>query len=302
MFMLRKAMAAAYRLVLVTVPCGLAACSTAVLSPAGPVGREERTILLDSVAIMLVIVVPTIAATLGFAWWFRAANRRARYLPTWAYSGQLELLVWSIPALVILFLGGIAWLGSHDLDPARPLVSHNRPLEIQVVSLDWKWLFIYPAQGIASVNHVVAPVGVPLHFSITSASVMNVFFVPRLGSEIYSMYGMVTQLNLQADQPGDYPGLSAHFSGDGFSDMAFDLKAVPLQEFSAWTNAARDSGPALDEGAYRELLQQTQNVAPYTYRSVAATLFHDIVTKSLPPGNGPQVGDPNPAVAPRRGQ
>jgi cytochrome o ubiquinol oxidase subunit 2 len=272
------------------------------LSPAGPVGRQERTILLDSMAIMLVIVVPTIAATLGFAWWFRAANRRARYLPTWAYSGQLELLVWSIPALVILFLGGIAWLGSHDLDPARPLVSHHRPLEIQVVSLDWKWLFIYPAQGIASINHVVAPVGVPLHFSITSASVMNVLFLPRLGSEIYSMYGMVTQLNLQADQPGDYPGLSAHFSGDGFSDMAFDLEAVPLQEFSAWTNAARDRGAALDEDAYRELLHQTQNVAPHTYRSVAPALFHDIVTKSLPPGAGPQPGEPNPAVSPRPGQ
>jgi cytochrome o ubiquinol oxidase subunit 2 len=298
----QKAMLASLRIFLAAVVCCVAACSTAILSPAGPIGRAERTILLDSLGIMLVIVVPTIVAILGFAWWFRASNRRARYLPTWAYSGQLELLVWSIPALVILFLGGIAWLASHDLDPARPLVSRSRALEIQVVSLDWKWLFIYPEQGIASVNHIVAPVGVPLHFSITSASVMNVFFVPRLGSEIYSMYGMVSQLNLQADQPGDYPGLSAHFSGDGFSDMTFDLEAVTPEQFSAWSQAARATGPTLDEAAYRELLHQTQGVAPYTYRRVATTLFHDIVTKMLPPGDGPHGGDPSPAASPRPGQ
>ncbi len=151
---------------------------------------------------MLAIVIPTILATLAFAWWFRASNTRARYLPTWSYSGRIELIVWSIPALVVFFLGGIAWIGSHLLDPARPLTSGAKPLEIQVVSLDWKWLFIYPEQGVASVNDLVAPAGTPLHFQITSASVFNVFFLPRLGSEIYSMYGMTTQLNLQADRPG----------------------------------------------------------------------------------------------------
>ncbi len=262
-------------------------CETAVLSPAGPVGEAERTILLDSLAIMLVIVVPTILAIIWFAWWFRSSNTRARYLPTWAYSGRLELIVWSIPALVILFLGGIAWLGSHDLDPARPLVSDKPPLEIQVVSFDWKWLFIYPAQGVASINRIVAPAGVPLHFSVTSASVMNVFFVPRLGSEIYTMYGMTTQLNLLADKPGVYPGLSAHFSGDGFSDMAFDVQAVTAGEFDAWIAAARATGPVLDGGAYDELRHQTQHVAPYTYREVSANLFHDIAGKKLPPGEGP---------------
>ena len=275
-------------------------CGTALLSPAGPVAGAERTILLDSVAIMLVIVVPTIAATMAIAWWFRAGNTRARYLPAWEYSGQLELLVWSIPALVVLFLGGIAWLGSHELDPARKLVSSRHAIDIQVVSLDWKWLFIYPEQGIASINRIVAPAGVPLHFDITAASVLNVFFVPRLGSEIYSMYGMTTQLNLQADEPGNYPGLSAHFSGDGFSGMAFDLKAVSTEQFAAWVTATRESGPTLDYASYHELRRQTQNIAPYTYRKVQESLFHDIVSQKLPPGEGAAAAAAAPiAPAPR---
>jgi cytochrome o ubiquinol oxidase subunit 2 len=270
------------------VPLTLEGCRTAVLSPAGPIGASERTILLDALAIMLAIVVPTILATLAFAWWYRDSNTHARRLPSFAYSGRIELIVWSIPALVVFFLGGIAWIGSHLLDPARPISSGAKPLEIQVVSLDWKWLFIYPEQGVASINHLVAPAGVPLHFSITSASVFNVFFVPRLGSEIYSMYGMRTQLNLQADRPGIYPGLSADFSGDGFSDMAFDLKAVTAEEFSAWATAAAASGPVLDETGYRNLLKQSQNVAPYTYRSIQPRLFDAILMQRLPPGEGPE--------------
>jgi len=236
---------------------------------------------------MLAIVVPTILAILAFAWWFRDSNTHARRQPTLTYSGRIELIVWSIPALVVFFLGGIAWIGSQLLDPARPLSSSVKPLEIQVVSLDWKWLFIYPEQGVASMNYLVAPAGVPLHFRITSASVFNVFFVPRLGSEIYSMYGMTTQLNLQADRPGVYPGLSAQFSGDGFSDMAFDLRAVTADEFSAWATATSASGPVLDEAGYRDLLKQSQNVKPYTYRSVEPGLFDAIVMQRLPPGEGP---------------
>ncbi len=168
----------ALSLVLIT----LAACHTAVLSPVGPVGESDRIVLLDSLTIMLAIVVPTIVAILAFAYWFRASNTRARYTPEWAYSGALELIVWSIPALVIFFLGGIAWISAHLLDPAEPLKSKAQPVEVQVVSLDWKWLFIYPQQNVASINRVVVPTGVPLDLKITSASVFNVFFVPRLGS------------------------------------------------------------------------------------------------------------------------
>jgi cytochrome o ubiquinol oxidase subunit II len=279
--------AAVLRSILPVVLVSLSACQTAVLSPVGPVGEANRTILLDSLTIMLAIVVPTIVAILAFAYWYRASNLRARYLPDFAYSGKLELIVWSIPVLTVFFLGGIAWISAHLLDPAEPLKSKAEPLEVQVVSLDWKWLFIYPQQHVASVNQMVVPVGVPLELKITSASVFNVFFVPRLGSMIYAMYGMTTRLNLQADRPGVYPGLSAHFSGDGFPGMAFDVHAVSGEQFTQWSEATRATGPVLDEAAYRKLLKQSQNVTPYTYRSVQAGLFDDIVRQRLPPGEGP---------------
>jgi cytochrome o ubiquinol oxidase subunit 2 len=282
------------------VPVLLEGCSGAILSPAGPVGKAERTILLNSLSIMLAIVIPVILATLAFAWWFRASNQRARRLPTWSYSGRIELIIWSIPALVVFFLGGIAWISSHDLDPANPLPSHHKALEVDVVSLDWKWLFIYPDQGVASVNRLVAPVGVPLHLRITSASVLNVFFVPRLGTEIYAMNGMASQLYLQADEPGVFPGLAAHFSGDGFSDMHFEMQAVSADEFAAWTAATSSGGPQLDDASYRTLLQQTENVKPYTYRAVQAGLFDAILQQKLPPGDGPQTGRPNASVSPTR--
>lgn len=279
----------AVRSILAAVLISLSACHTAVLSPAGPVAEGDRIVLLDSLAIMLAIVVPTIVVILAFAYWFRASNPRARYLPDWAYSGRLELIVWSIPALVVFFLGGIAWISAHLLDPAAPLKSKAEPLQIEVVSLDWKWLFIYPQQHVASVNSLVIPVGVPLDLKITSASVFNVFFVPRLGSMIYAMYGMTTRLNLEADRAGVYPGLSAHFSGDGFPGMAFDAHAVAPEQFTQWAAATRLTGPALDEAAYRKLLKQSQDVSPYTYRSVLPGLFDDIVEQKLPPGEGPPV-------------
>src|SRR6202161_1452373 len=200
---------------LIALPLGatllLGGCDAVVLDPKGPIGIAEKTILIDSLAIILAIVLPTIAATFAFAWWFRASNTRATYLPDFTYSGRIELIVWSIPVLVIMLLGGVAWIGSHDLDPAKPLASDAPALEIQGVSLDWKWLFIYPNQHIASVNQLVIPAGVPIHFSLTSASVMNAFFIPQLGSMIYTMNGMTTQLNLRADSAGVFHGLSSHF-------------------------------------------------------------------------------------------
>lgn len=277
----------------------LCACEEGVLAPSGIVDESERLILFDAVAIMLAIVIPTVIATLIFAWWFRASNGRARYLPDWSYSGRIELLVWSIPTLVIVFLGGLTWISSHDLDPARPLNPRFSPLDIQVVSLDWKWLFIYPHQHIASINRMVVPVGVPLQLHITSASVMNVFFVPRLGSEIYAMNGMESRLNLEADKEGTYHGLSAHFSGDGFSDMWFDTQAVSPAQFATWAASTQAQGPRLDEREYRTLLKQSQNIKPYTYRTVQEGLFNAIVLQKLPPGEGPQIGTLGPNVKPK---
>ena len=248
---------------------------------------------------MLAIVLPTLAATVAFAWWFRAANTRAIYLPDFAYSGRLELIVWAIPLLVIMLLGGVAWIGAHDLDPAKPLAPGTPPLEIQGVSLDWKWLFIYPNQRIASVNQLVVPAGVPIHFSLTSGSVLNAFFVPGLGSMIYTMNGMTTQLNLRADTPGTFYGLSSHYSGDGFSDMHFNVRALPPEQFTAWTEATRKAGQTLDRASYTALSQQSINVAASTYGAVDPGLFQQIVTQQLPPGPGPQSGRPDATVSPR---
>jgi cytochrome o ubiquinol oxidase subunit 2 len=279
---------------------GLASCRAAVLDPQGPIGLADRTILVDSLAIMLAIVLPTMAATLGFAWWFRASNTRARYLPRFSHSGQLELITWSIPLLTIMLLGGVAWIGSHDLDPAKPLASKDAPLDIQVVSLDWKWLFIYPGQHVASVNELVIPAGAPVHFALTSASVMSAFFIPQLGSMIYTMNGMRTQLNLSADKPGDYYGLSSHYNGDGFSDMHFDVHAVPPDQFSTWVDKARRDGPTLTPQTYADLAKQSIRVAPFTYRAVDDGLFDKIVTKAVPPGPGP-IAETNPGAAKRAG-
>ncbi len=279
----------------------LTACEPAVLDPLGPVGGAEKSILIDSLAIMLAIVLPTIAATLAFAWWFRASNRRAAYLPDWAFSGRIELVVWSIPTLVVMLLGGVAWIGSHELDPPRPLASPAPTFEVQVVSLDWKWLFIYPSQGVASVNRLVIPAGAPIRFTLTSASVMNAFFIPQLGSMIYTMNGMQTQLYLQSDTPGTFRGLSSHFSGDGFADMHFDVRAVPAERFDSWVDAARDKGPTLDVETYTALARQSTNVAPYTFRATEPGLFQQIVMQKLPPGPGPEKGRPTPDVSPRTG-
>jgi cytochrome o ubiquinol oxidase subunit II len=264
---------------------GLGGCSEGVLDPKGPIAAAEREILFNSLGIMLAIVIPTILATLGVAYWFRASNSRARYMPTFEYSGRLELLVWSIPAMTVLLVGGVAWVGAHDLDPRKLIASQAKPIRIQVVSLDWKWLFIYPDQGIASVNQLTIPVGTPVSFDLTSAGVMNSFFVPQLGGQIYTMSGMATHLQLQAAHPGTYRGLSAQFSGEGFADMRFTVEAVPPQQFDQWVTAARNSGRVLDEQAYADLAKPSQAVAPFTYRAVAPGLFSTIVSAGLSPGD-----------------
>jgi cytochrome o ubiquinol oxidase subunit 2 len=291
----------AARLVPIGTASALSGCQSGVLSPQGPIGAAERTILLNSLMIMLAIVVPTILATLAFAWWFRSSNTRARYLKDWAYSGRIELVVWSIPTLVILFLGGVIWIGSHNLDPAKPLDSHVKPLDVQVVSLDWKWLFIYPDQGVASVNELVVPASTPLHFRLTSSGVMSAFFVPQLGSMIYTMNGMTTQLHLQADREGEFYGRASQFSGDGFSGMQFTLRAVSADAFDAWVRTAQSAGPALDRNGYMTLSKQSINIPPSTYRLLDPDLFHLIATRTLPPGPGPNIGRPTPDVSHRIG-
>lgn len=270
----------------------LTGCAGGVLDPKGPVGADDATILIDATVIMLAIVIPTILLAFWMAWRYRASNTRAEYLPYWSYSGRIEAIVWSIPILTIMFIGGVIWIGTYRLDPFKPLASKTPPVEVQVVSLDWKWLFIYPQQGIATVNQLVVPAGTPVHFSITSASVFNAFFIPQLGSMIYAMPGMVSQLHLQADKPAQLWGLSAQFSGDGFSDMQFQVRSVPAAEFGAWVASARGAGPVLDQAAYADLTRQSQRVAPSSYGAVDPQLFQAIALQTVAPGPGPEPENP----------
>jgi len=260
-----------------------AACNRGVLDPVGPIAAQEKQLLINSTAIMLAIIIPTMIATVAFAWWFRRGNKKATYRPDWEYSGAVEMVVWAIPALTIMLLGGIAWIGSHDLDPAKPLPlkPNTQALKVEVVSLDWKWLFIYPDQGIATVNQLVVPAGTPVSFRLTSATVWNAFFVPQMGTMIYTMPGMATRLNLQADRQGEYEGISAHFSGDGFPGMNFKVQALPADQFAMWAQGAR-GGSALDACAYAELAKPSSYVKPITYGAVAPGLFDAIMMNRAP--------------------
>jgi cytochrome o ubiquinol oxidase subunit II len=264
----------------------LGGCSAGALDPKGPIASAQRELLFNSVGIMLVVVVPVIMATLAFAWWYRAHNARASRGTIESYEERIEFVVWSIPALTVILLSGVIWIGSHQLDPRAPIPGKSDPLRVDVVALDWKWLFIYPDHGIATVNQLVIPAGTPVEFRLTSATVMNSFIVPQLGGQIYAMGGMTTHLNLLADKPGEYPGFSAMFSGDGFSDMQFIAKSVPASDFTAWVERARGAGSALDNAEFAELAKPSKAVPPTTYRSVEPNLFERIIDQTVAgPGN-----------------
>ncbi len=272
--LLRWPMACAAMLVSSCQPAG-------VLDPQGPISSAELLLLLNATAIMLVVVVPVILATLGFAWWYRSSNARAIRSTDEGYEGRTEFVTWSIPVLIVILLGGVIWISSHQLDPRAPIPGKADPLRVEVVALDWKWLFIYPDQGIAAVNQLVVPAGTPVEFRLTSATVMNSFFIPQLGSQIYTMGGMTTHLNLLADKPGEFPGFSANFSGDGFAEMRFIAKAVPAGDFDAWVAQVRGAGSALDDAAYAELAKPSVAVPPTTYRSVEPRLFDRIIEQTV---------------------
>jgi cytochrome o ubiquinol oxidase subunit 2 len=265
----------------------LSACNRGIFDPVGPVAAQEKQLLINSTAIMLAIIIPTMIATVAVAWWFRRGNTKATYRPDWEYSGAVEMVVWGIPILTVMLLGGIAWIGSHDLEPSKPLKSDKPPLNVEVVSLDWKWLFIYPDQGIATVNQLVVPAGTPVSYRLTSATVWNVFWVPQMGTMIYTMPRMTTRLNLQADKPGSFTGVSGHFSGDGFPGMQFQVQSLPPDQFAMWAQGARGQGPMLDGRSYAELSKPSSYVKPMTYGAVAPALFDSIVANRVPPNPVP---------------
>lgn len=255
----------------------LSGCNLAVLDPKGQIGADEKSLIITATWLMLLVVVPVILMTLAFAWKYRASNTRAKFAPDWAHSTAIEAVVWAVPCIIIVILGTITWTSTHDLDPYKPIASSEKPITIEAVALDWKWLFIYPEQGIATVNQIAFPVGVPVNFKVTSASVMNAFFIPQLGSQIYAMAGMETQLHLIANQAGDYDGLSSNFSGNGFSDMKFTALATTRGEFDNWVESVKHAPTALDTTGYRKLAVPSEKTPVTYFSSVDPTLYAGIL-------------------------
>lgn len=265
-----------------------------VLAPWGSIGATERQLLYESLGVMLIVVVPVLLMTLGFAWWFRSSNKRAVYLPDWEYSGKIEFTIWIIPLLIVLFLAAIAWGGSHELDPYKPIKSTVKPVRVEVVSMDWRWLFIYPELGVASINELALPVGTPVTMNITSATVMNAIFIPGLAGQIYAMTGMCTQMSVIADQTGEHRGLSTQFSGDGFSDMHFKVVSTDRAGFDHWIEQARQSTAMLDRAAYVGLVQTHATAPASFYGQVQPGLF----SYALARGTGSVPAAVDPASAP----
>lgn len=257
----------------------LGGCDFALLDPQGEIGAQNRALLVSSTLWMLVVVIPVIVMAVLFPWWFRAGNREAKYTPDWESEKRLEAVVWGIPLFIVAFMAVGAWTSTHAIDPKRPIVSDEPTLKVEVVALDWKWLFVYPELGIASVNELAMPVNAPVEFSVTSDSVMNSFFIPRLGSQIYAMAGMSNRLHLIADKSGDYPGLSANYSGRGFSGMRFTARAMPRQAFDAWVAEVRSSGRALDDAGYAALAAPSENHPVEHYASVPAGFYENLIAK-----------------------
>ncbi|WP_175923357.1 ubiquinol oxidase subunit II [Burkholderia latens] len=257
----------------------LSGCNLDVLNPKGSVGAAEKALIATSTWAMLIVVVPVILLTLWFAWRYRASNRNAAYAPNWSHSTAIEVVIWTVPTLIILFLGVLTWKTTHELDPYKPLESSVKPIDVEVVALDWKWLFIYPELGIASVNQLAIPVGTPVNFRITSDSVMNSFFIPQLGGQVYAMAGMQTRLHLIADEAGDYAGTSANFSGRGFSDMKFRTLAEPREQFDAWVRKVKASPERLDATVYGTVAQPSEKAPVRYFSSVDPRLFHNIIAK-----------------------
>ena len=274
----------------------LSGCKMSVLDPKGQVGSDEKTLIIVATLLMLLVVVPVIVLTLVFAWKYRASNTSATYTPNWSHSNKIEAVVWAVPCAIILALGVITWNTSHSLDPYKPIdqvagAAAKKPIEVEVVALDWKWLFIYPEQHVASVNELAFPAGTPVHFRITSDSVMNAFFIPQLGSQVYAMAGMQTHVNLVADAVGSYEGMSANFSGPGFSDMKFTAKVTSQEDFDRWVKTAQASKQALSFDAYNELAKPSEKTPVAYFSNVEPVLYATVLDKYMDKASGVRLAD-----------
>lgn len=269
----------------------LAGCNTVLMNPSGDIANQQGRLIVVSTVLMLIIIIPVIALTVFFAWRYRQSNKEATYSPDWDHSTQLELAIWAAPLLIIIALGAITWISTHTLDPYRPLSRldaqrqispETKPLVVEVVALDWKWLFIYPEQGFATVNELAAPVDVPISFKITASSVMNSFFIPALAGQIYAMPGMETKLHAVINKPGEFEGFSANYSGAGFSGMRFKFHGMSKGEFDQWVQKAKSSkdGELTREG-YTKLEAPSEREPVRHYASVASDLYDAILNRCV---------------------
>ncbi len=274
-------------------PLILGGCDLVVMNPSGDVARQQADLILWSTFLMLLIIVPVMALTVFFAFKYRASNTESEYAPDWDHSTRIELVIWSAPLLIIIALGALTWLATHKLDPYRPLdriapgkpiPAGQQPLEIQVVSLDWKWLFIYPEQGVATVNELVLPADRQVRFRMTSSSVMNTFYVPAMAGMIYTMPGMETKLHAVMNRVGTFEGVSANYSGAGFSDMRFPTLSVDAAGFDQWVAKTKAGGGALDVARYLTLEKPSEKVPVMHFGAIEAGLFDRIVQMCVKPG------------------
>jgi cytochrome o ubiquinol oxidase subunit 2 len=271
----------------------IAGCDTVVMNPSGDIAVQQGNLIVVSTLLMLLIIVPVIALTFIFAWRYRQNNTSAKYDPDWDHSTRLEMVIWGAPLLIIIALGAITWISTHRLDPYRPLErldanrpisADTKPLVVQVVALDWKWLFIYPEQGIATVNELVTPIDVPIRFKLTASNVMNSFYIPALAGQIYAMPGMDTTLNAVLNKPGQYEGFSANYSGAGFSDMRFKYHGVAAADFDNWVRQMKARGSELNRAGYLALEKPSEREPVRHYGVVAPDLYNAIVNRCVAPG------------------
>ena len=262
----------------------------ALLDPKGPIAAHEKGLIITAFALMLLVVIPVIFMTIAFAWKYRASNKKAQYEPEWDNSTKIEAVVWAVPAVIVAILATLVWKSSHELSPYRPIHSASQPIQVEVVAMNWKWLFIYPDLGIASVNRLVIPAKVPVSFKITSDTAMSSFFIPQLGGQIYAMAGMQTRLQLVADQPGSYQGLNTQFNGDGFAGMHFETVAASSQDFDSWVAQVKHGVTPLNEETFKTLEVPSENVSPRYFSSVEPKLFERILQKYLPNAAAAQPG------------
>jgi cytochrome o ubiquinol oxidase subunit II len=267
-------------LLIVALVALLSGCNAVLLHPAGAVAKQQGHLIVVATLLMLIVILPVMALTVAFAWRYRRSNTRATYTPDWDHSTQLELVIWAVPLLIIIALGAVTWITTHTLDPYRRLRTAARPITVEVVALDWKWLFIYPEQGIAVVNDLAAPVDVPINFKITASSVMNSFFIPALAGQIYAMPGMQTELHAVINHAGDYEGFSANYSGAGFSDMRFKFHGMSEGDFARWIQTAKASGQTLDRDGYLVLERPSKHEPVRRYASVSPDLYEAIVART----------------------